>query len=45
MLDPKKVESVNNLTINGLLSELDIREDKTADGREYVRGRATIRVD
>lgn len=45
MLDPKKVESVNNLVINGILSELDVRTDKTADGREYVRGRATIRVD
>lgn len=45
MLDPKKVESVNSLVINGTLSELDIRQDKTSDGREYVRGRATIRVD
>lgn len=45
MLNPQNVESKNLLTINGTLSEIDIQEGKTNDGREYVRGRATIRVD
>ena len=37
MLNPQNVESKNLLTINGTLSEIDIQEGKTNDGREYVR--------
>ena len=45
MLNPQSVESKNLLTINGTLSEIDVQDGKTSDGREYVRGRAIIRVD
>lgn len=45
MLDIKKIESENIVTIVGTLSELEIVKDKTSDGREYVRGTAKIRSD
>lgn len=45
MLDIKKVESQNSVAIVGTLSELEIIEDRTSDGREYVRGTAKIRAD
>ena len=45
MLDIKKVESKNEVTICGLLNELDITPGTTTDGREYIRGRARIQVD
>lgn len=45
MLDIKKIQSKNECTIVGILNELDIVEGKTSDGRDYIRGTATIRVD
>lgn len=45
MLDIKKVQSTNTVTITGVLKELDIEEKTTSDGRNYVQGKATIRVD
>lgn len=45
MLDIKKVQSINKVTIMGVLSELNIEEKQTSDGREYVQGMATIKVD
>lgn len=45
MLDISKVESKNEVTICGLLTELDITPGTLTDGREYVRGRAKIKVD
>lgn len=45
MLDIKKVQSTNTVTITGVLSELEIEEKTTADGRDYVQGRATVKVD
>lgn len=45
MLDIKKVESKNEVTICGLLNELDVTPGTTTDGREYIRGRARIQVD
>jgi hypothetical protein len=45
MLDIKKVPSTNKVTIMGVLSELNIEEKQTSDGREYVQGVATIKVD
>lgn len=44
MLDIKKVASTNNITIAGVLKELEIEEKQTNDGREYVTGKATIKV-
>lgn len=41
----KSVESQNEVTIVGVLNELDIVEGTTADGRDYVRGTAFIKVD
>ena len=45
MLDIKKIQSKNECTIVGILNELDIVEGKASDGRDYIRGTATIRVD
>lgn len=45
MLDIKKVQSTNTVTITGVLSELEIEEKTTADGRDYVQGKATVKVD
>ena len=45
MLDIKKVQSKNECNIVGILNELDIVEGKTSDGKDYIRGTATIRVD
>lgn len=44
-LDIKNIQSTNKVTITGILSELDINPKTTADGREYVQGTATIKVD
>lgn len=44
MFDTTKL-SDNEIFINGVLNELEITEGKTSDGREYVRGTASIRVD
>ena len=45
MLNIKETQSVNRVSIAGILKELDITEAKTADGREYVSCKATIKVD
>ncbi len=45
MLDINKVESKNEVNICGLLTELDVNTGTTSDGRDYVRGRAKIKVD
>lgn len=45
MLDIKKVQSTNRVTITGILSELSIEEKITSDGRGYVQGLAKIKVD
>lgn len=45
MLNIKAVQSVNSVYISGILTELDIREGRTKDGRDYVSGSATVRVE
>lgn len=45
MLDIKKVQSTNKVTVCGTLSELNIEEKQTSDGRGYVSGTATVKVD
>ena len=45
MLDIKKVKSTNNVEVVGILSELNIEEKVTSDGRKYIQGEATIKVD
>lgn len=45
MLDIKKAQSTNEVTIAGVLKEIEIEEKSTADGRDYVTGKATIKVD
>lgn len=45
MLDIKKVQSKNECNIAGILNELEIVEGTTSDGRDYIRGTATVRVD
>lgn len=41
----KSTESQNEVTIVGILNELDIVEGKSSEGKEYVRGTAYVRVD
>ena len=38
-------QSVNNLFISGLLTEMDIQPKQTRDGRNYVSGTIKVRVD
>ncbi len=38
-------QSVNNLIISGLLTEMDIQQKQTRDGRNYVSGTIKVRVD
>ena len=38
-------QSVNNLFISGLLTEMDIQQKQTRDGRNYVSGTIKVRVD
>ena len=38
-------QSVNNLVISGLLTEMDIQQKQTRDGRNYVSGTIKVRVD
>lgn len=38
-------QSDNEVYISGILNELEIVEGKTNDGRDYVRGTASVRVD
>lgn len=45
MLDIMKTESRNEVNITGILSELDIAEGTTADGRDWIRGTANVQVD
>lgn len=45
MLDIKKVQSTNRVNITGTLSELDIEERLTRDGRQFITGTAKVRVD
>lgn len=45
MLDIKKIQSTNTVTIIGTLNELNIEEKTTADGRAYVHGTANVKVD
>lgn len=45
MLDIKKVESINKVTIMGTLNEINIEEKVSAEGKEYVQGTASIKVD
>lgn len=45
MLNIKETESKNVVGISGILKELDIEENTTGDGRQYVSCKATIRVD
>lgn len=45
MLDIRKVESINNVYISGVLNDLDIITGTSTDGKDYVRGTARIRVD
>ena len=45
MLDIMKNQSVNNVNIVGVLNELEIEEKVTNDGRGYVTGKASVRVD
>lgn len=45
MLNIKETESKNNVSVCGILKELDIEEKTTGDGRDYVSCKATIKVD
>lgn len=45
MLDIMKTESKNEVYVSGILNEFDIVEGTTADGRDWVRGTAEIKVD
>lgn len=44
MYDVSKL-STNDIYVSGLLKELEIVEGQTTDGREYVRGTASVQVD
>lgn len=45
MLNIKETQSVNSVSVVGILKELDITEAKTSEGKEYVSCKATIKVD
>lgn len=45
MLNIMKNESTNVINISGILSQLDVEEKSTADGRDYVSAKAVIKVD
>lgn len=45
MLNIRETESKNVVNICGILKEIDIEEKTTGDGRGYVAGKATIKVD
>lgn len=45
MLDIKKIQSTNKVTIMGTLNELNVEEKVSAEGKEYVQGTASIKVD
>lgn len=45
MLDIKKVQSTNNVNVVGILNTMDIEKRVTKDGRDYITGNLTIKVD
>lgn len=45
MLNIMKNESTNTCEISGILSQLEVEEKSTADGRDYVQAKAVIKVD
>lgn len=46
MLNIKETQSTNNISITGILKELQLEEKTSADGsKEFVVGKATIKVD
>lgn len=45
MLDIEKVQSVNEVTVIGVLKELDVEEKETTDGRKYITATARVGVD
>lgn len=45
MLNINEVESTNIVKLAGILKELDIEEKTSSDGKDYVSGKATIKVD
>lgn len=45
MLDINKVQSTNTVIITGTLNEFNVEEKTTSDGRDYVTGTASIKVD
>jgi len=45
MIDINIESNPNNVTIVGILNELDVVEGTTSDGRGYVRATAKIRAD
>ncbi|MBR5944152.1 MAG: hypothetical protein IKZ94_04315 [Lachnospiraceae bacterium] len=45
MLNIKEAQSTNVVEISGILSQLEVDQAKTADGRNYASAKATIKVD
>lgn len=45
MLNIKTTESVNSVIIQGILKTLEVEEKSTADGRDYVSAKVTVKVD
>lgn len=45
MLNIKETQSTNVVEISGILSQLEVDQAKTADGRNYASAKATIKVD
>lgn len=45
MLNIKEAQSTNVVEISGILSQLEVEQKKTADGKNYASAKATIKVD
>lgn len=45
MLNIEKTQSANSVYVSGILNELDIVTGTTTDGREWIRGSASIKCD
>lgn len=45
MLNIKETQSTNVVEISGILSQLEVEQKKTVDGRNYASAKATIKVD
>lgn len=45
MLNINETPSINNVDVTGILKELELEEKQTADGKDIVVGKATIKVD